>query len=186
LAAARGDEKPAVSKKKQTILGFYVTAMEAYEKWKSDPTNVKILDVRTPEEYIYVGHPIMAWHIPARLQTHQWDADHRKLLMTENQEFLPQVKEVFKSTDTILVICRSGGRSAEVVNLLAGAGFQNAYTIIDGMEGDEVRDPESVFQGKRMKNGWKNSGLPWTYDLDPDKMRLPSAQKPTPTTKRNQ
>jgi hypothetical protein len=35
----------------------------------------------------------------------------------------------------------------------------------------------SVFKGKRMKNGWKNSGLPWTCDLDPEKMRLPSTPK---------
>jgi hypothetical protein len=28
-------------------------------------------------------------------------------------------------------------------------------------------------EGKRMKNGWKNSGLPWTYKINPEKMRLP-------------
>lgn len=41
------------------------------------------------------------------------------------------------------------------------------------MEGDLVDDPNSVFFGKRMKNGWKNSGLPWTYDVNPKQMRLP-------------
>jgi hypothetical protein len=50
------------------------------------------------------------------------------------------------------------------------------------MEGDLVDDPQSVFHGKRMKNGWKNSGLPWTYDLDPEKMSLPTTQKETPST----
>ncbi|MCP3896128.1 MAG: hypothetical protein GY706_16090 [Bacteroides sp.] len=40
------------------------------------------------------------------------------------------------------------------------------------MEGDKVNDPESVFDGKRMKNGWKNSGLPWVYDIDPEKIIL--------------
>jgi hypothetical protein len=58
------------------------------------------------------------------------------------------------------------------VNLLAEAGFRNAYSVIDGVEGDKVKDPENVFHGKRMKNGWKNSGLPWTYDLDPKLMYL--------------
>jgi rhodanese-related sulfurtransferase len=53
------------------------------------------------------------------------------------------------------------------VNQLAQAGYQNVYNIIDGMEGDTVNDPESTYHGKRMKNGWKNAGLPWTYDLDP-------------------
>jgi hypothetical protein len=41
------------------------------------------------------------------------------------------------------------------------------------MVGDVMDDPGSVFEGKRMKNGWKNSGLPWTCDLDPDRMVLP-------------
>jgi hypothetical protein len=35
--------------------------------------------------------------------------------------------------------------------------------------GDKVTDPESVFFGKRMKNGWKNSA-PWVYDFDPEKI----------------
>ena len=58
------------------------------------------------------------------------------------------------------------------VNQLAAAGFNDAYNIIDGMEGDKVDDPGSVFIGKRMRNGWKNSGLPWVYGVDPDKMIL--------------
>jgi hypothetical protein len=37
-------------------------------------------------------------------------------------------------------------------------------------ERDVVDDPGSVFQGQRMKNGWKNSGLPWTYEPDPNRM----------------
>ena len=30
-----------------------------------------------------------------------------------------------------------------------------------------------------MKNGWKNSGLPWTYDLDPGHMALPVRESGT-------
>ena len=59
------------------------------------------------------------------------------------------------------------------VNLLAKAGFKRVFQIIDGMEGDLVQDAESVFQGQRLKNGWKNSGCPWTYKLTPDRMLLP-------------
>ena len=46
-----------VPEKKQTSLGLYLTAQEAYDMWKADPKRVNILDVRTPEEYIFVGHP---------------------------------------------------------------------------------------------------------------------------------
>ena len=44
-----------IPKGKQTVLGLYVTAKEAYEKWKAEPDKVKIIDVRTPEEYLFVG-----------------------------------------------------------------------------------------------------------------------------------
>jgi rhodanese-related sulfurtransferase len=73
-------------------------------------------------------------------------------------------------------MCRSGGRSAMAVNGLAVAGFTNVYQIVDGMEGDAVKDPDSVFQGQRLMNGWKNSGLPWTYEPDPEKMRFASKE----------
>ena len=78
---------------------------------------------------------------------------------------LAQVKEVAEPTDTIMVMCRSGGRSAMAVNLLAKAGFTNVYNITDGFEGDKVTNHESINFGKRKKNGWINSDLPWTYSL---------------------
>ena len=72
----------------------------------------------------------------------------------------------YSKTDTLLLTCRSGGRSALAVNALAKAGFTHVYNIIDGFEGDKVEEPGSLYAGKRLKNGWKNSGLPWTYDGD--------------------
>ena len=65
-------------------------------------------------------------------------------------------------------------RSAKAVNALANVGFVNVYNIIEGMEGDKVNDPGSVIHGKRMKNGWKNSGSPWTYDVIPELIGYPS------------
>jgi len=60
-----------------------------------------------------------------------------------------------------------------VLSEVAAAGFTNAYNITDGMEGDVVSDPNSVFQGQRWVNGWKNSGGPWTKKLTPERMVLP-------------
>ncbi len=167
-----------IPKGKQTVLGLYVTAKEAYEKWKAEPEKVKILDVRTPEEYLFVGHPTMAWKIPVAAQTYEWDAGKGHFPMRLLPEFVSRVKEFAKPDDTILVMCRSGGRSAMAVNLLAKAGFEQVYQIMDGMEGDAVEDPASVFLGQRLKNGWKNSGCPWTYKLTPDRMVLPQGQQP--------
>jgi len=165
--------KPELPQEKQTSLGLYLTAQEAYEKWKEAPETVKIIDVRTTEEYLFVGHAEMAWNIPSMLQTYEWDANKKELPVKPNPDFVSQVKEVAKPSDTLLVMCRSGGRSALAVNRLAEAEFRNVYNIIDGMEGDTVDDPVSVFHDKRMRNGWKNSGLPWTYELIPERMRLP-------------
>jgi rhodanese-related sulfurtransferase len=157
-----------VPEKKQTSLGLYVTAQEAYEMWKASPDEVHIVDVRTPEEYIFVGHADMAHNIPLLFIRYQWDAEKDEPVVRPNPEFVSAVKESFSPTDTLLMICRSGGRSALAVNALAQAGFTSVYNVIDGTEGDKVEEPGSVFLGKRMKNGWKNSGSPWTYDCDPD------------------
>ncbi len=158
---------------KQTTLGLYVTAAEAYEMWQKAPDKIKIVDVRTPEEFIFVGNADMAWKIPIASQSDQWDAEKQEFPMQLLPDFVERVQTVAEPEDTLLVMCRSGGRSAMSVNLLAEAGFVEAYTITDGMEGDAVKDPNSIFDGQRVVNGWKNSGLPWTYDVDPDRLVLP-------------
>jgi len=171
-------EKPAsvaadrqLPKGKQTTLGLYVTAAQAYEMWKAAPDKVKVIDVRTPEEYAFIGHPEMVWNIPFAFVTYQRKDGKTEYGPKMNPDFVAEVKTIAGLTDTLLVTCRSGGRSAMAVNKLAAAGFKNVYNIIDGFEGDKVTDPESVFYGKRMRNGWKNSA-PWIYDIDPEKIIL--------------
>lgn len=170
------DVKDNLPKGKQTVLELYVTAKEAYEKWKADPESLKILDVRTPEEYLFVGHPTMAWKIPVAIQIYEWDNEKKRFPMKPLADFVARVSEVAKPEDTIMVMCRSGGRSAIAANMLAQAGFKNVYNIVDGMEGDTVEESASVFFGQRMMNGWKNSGCPWTYKLTPERMLLPKAR----------
>ena len=166
--------KPELPKGKQTVLGLYVTAKEAYEKWQADPETVKILDVRTPEEYIFVGHAEMAVNIPLAFQTYSWNKEKGYFDVKPNPEFLTRVKEWAQPLDVLLVMCRSGGRSAMAVNGLAKAGYTNAFNITDGMEGDAVNEPGSPEHGKRTIDGWKNSGAPWTYDVNPDHMQIPN------------
>lgn len=167
------DAKPAappLPKQKQTSLGLYLTAQEAYKMWKSAPQTVKVLDVRTPHEYVFVGHAEMARNIPLLFVLPKWDPEKNELAIDPNPNFLSEVKQFFTPRDTLLVMCRSGGRSALAVNQLASAGYLKVYNIIDGMEGDKVNDPTSAAYGKRAKNGWKNSDLPWTYAVDPKLM----------------
>ena len=54
------EQRVDVPKGKQTVLGLYVTAREAYEQCQAAPDRVKIIDVRTPEEFMWVGHAPVA------------------------------------------------------------------------------------------------------------------------------
>ena len=153
---------------KRTTLDLYATANEAYAMWAANPQQVHVLDVRTPEEYIFVGHAAMARNVPVVFVEYEWDIDRDQPVARPNPDFVTRVASLYRHDDTLLILSRSGRRSASAVNSLARAGFTNAYTITDGMEGDKVADPESTFLGKRMKNGWKNSESPWTYDCDPE------------------
>ena len=159
-------------KDKQTTPGLYVTTTQAYENWKAAPDKIKILDVRIPEEYALIGHPEMAWNIPLAFVPYQRKNGKFEYTVKMNPDFVAEVKTIAGPDDILFLMCRSGGRSAMAVNQLAAAGFKNVYNIIDGMEGDKVNDPGSVFIGKRMRNGWKNSGLPWVDGIDQDKMIL--------------
>jgi rhodanese-related sulfurtransferase len=160
---------------KQTKLGLYVTAKQAYDQWRAAPDQVKIIDVRTPEEYMWVGHAPMAWLVPVIGVTYQWDPGKKQFPVRPLPDFIARMQKIAQPGDTLLVMCRSGGRAAAAINLLADAGYTHVYNITDGMEGDPVKDPESLFKGQRLVNGWKNAGLPWTYDIDPARLMLPAA-----------
>jgi rhodanese-related sulfurtransferase len=168
-------EKQNLPKAKQTPLGLYITAKEAYEQWLSAPESLIILDVRTPEEYLFVGHPALAWKIPVIMQSYEWDSEKAKYPMVLLSDFVTRVSSIAKPEDIIMIMCRSGGRSAIAVNLLAQAGFKNVYNIIDGMEGDVNGDSDSVSQSKELASGWKNTGCPWTKTLTQERMVLPQA-----------
>ena len=157
----------AIDPHKQTKLGKYITAEEAFKKHNSDPDKFPILDVRTTEEFVYIGHPDKAINIPITCSTGKLDVKSKKLILKENPNFLEAVKSHFILDQTILVICRSGNRSADAVNILADHGFTLAYNVIDGFEGDVLKEPDNPDNGKRIKNGWKNHKLPWTYDIIP-------------------
>jgi rhodanese-related sulfurtransferase len=170
------DPKTDLPQAKQTVLGLYLTAREAWQRCLAEPAQVKLIDVRTPEELLFVGHAPLAWNVPAFAQVYEWDAGKGKFPMTYHPDFVARVRSVAGPGDTLLVMCRSGGRSALAANLLAQAGFTEVFNVVDGMEGDTVSDPGSAFHGQRLRNGWKNSGCPWTYGLTPERLLLPGRE----------
>jgi rhodanese-related sulfurtransferase len=71
--------------------------------------------------------------------------------------------------DAVIIMCRSGGtRGAPAANLLFEKGFKKVYVVTNGFEGSSLKDGDK--KGWRLKNGWKNSGLPWSYKLNKEKM----------------
>ena len=173
------DKKPSESvipKANQTVLGLYLKSKEAYGLWQKNPEKVKIIDCRSPEEYVFVGHPVMAHNIPVKFMTYRWDATKKNYFMEDNPDFVAQVQKICQPTDTVLIICRFGNRTAIAVNKLAAAGFKNAYSIVDGFEGELIKGSGTYMTGQSTHYGWKHSGAPWTYDLNPELIYAVSPQ----------
>ncbi len=158
---------------KRTVLELYITAEEAWAMYSDDPQKIHIIDVRAPEEYVLVGHPPMAPNIPAAFMTHLFDARQRQYQMRPNPQFVEMMTRRFDRDQTLMLICRSGSRSAWAVNQLARSGYKQVYNILDGFEGDVLNRPGHSEHGRRVVNGWKNANLPWTYNLNPDLVYTP-------------
>jgi rhodanese-related sulfurtransferase len=163
-------DKPS-DKIKTTTLGLYLTAIEANEMLKKDSSLV-FIDVRTQAELAFLG---MAKGVDANIpymlldDLDEWDNKKHNFKLSPNSNFLPYFNNFIDAkglnkNSPIILICRSGNRSAGAANLLAQVGYTKVYSIVDGFEGDKDA------QGHRTVNGWKNSRLPWSYKLDEDKM----------------
>jgi rhodanese-related sulfurtransferase len=133
------------------------------------------VDTRTPSELNYLGAvTVMDVHIPlVFMDSTAWNDKKHRYKRAENRNFVSDVDAALKKKglskdDTVILMCRSGKRSAKAADMLADAGYTKVYTVVDGYEGDKAKDGPD--KGKRTVNGWKNSGLPWTYSLDKDYM----------------
>jgi rhodanese-related sulfurtransferase len=125
-----------------------VTPAEAHARLKANPSAV-LIDCRTQPEWAFVGVPAVE-----RLLRISWQVYPT---MHVNADFVAEVERKGIAKDTeILVICRSGARSASAAAELTRAGFTNAWNVAEGFEGN--RDSE----GHRGRlGGWKAAGLPW-------------------------
>ncbi len=167
----------AVPEKKQTPQGLYLSAKDAHDMVQKDPAKVLFIDVRTQAEVEFVGMSTMVdANIPYLISNvSEWDAKKNVFAKTPNSGFQAAVeaqlaKKGLSKSDSIIVMCRSGDRSAKAAALLAKLGYSNVYSVVDGFEGDTAKD--GAHKGERVVNGWKNAGLPWSYQLDKAKMYL--------------
>jgi rhodanese-related sulfurtransferase len=161
----------------QTKAGLYVTAAEAYEMLQNPgDRKVVLVDVRDPVEIMFTGYTGMAdIHVPLKIiDPAVWDEAGTRYQANTNPDFVAEVtarlEDLGGDKDShIIFMCRSGStRSGPAADALYEAGFRNVYTMVDGFEGGKAKS--GPHEGARVVNGWKNSGLPWGWKLDPEKM----------------
>ncbi len=162
-------EKDIANPKKKTISNKYLTSTEAHQLKESNGKNVLFLDIRTRAEIAYVGSPKNVDGYISYMEHEpymQWSKEQKRFAMDTNSDFGKGVEYhlekngLSKENATIVLLCRSGERSAKAADLLNKLNFKNVYSVVDGFEGDMSKE------GQRTVNGWKNNNLPWTYNVD--------------------
>ena len=124
----------------------YAGALLPAEAHKLMQGGAKLVDVRTEAELQYVGS------VPGS-ETIEWNTYPEG---TRNPAFLQQLEKLVKKDTPVMFLCRSGVRSHAAAEAATKAGWQEAYNILEGFEGD--KDGES-HRGKL--GGWRKAGLPW-------------------------
>ncbi|WFE69459.1 rhodanese-like domain-containing protein [Thiomicrospira sp. R3] len=157
--------------------GLYVTPQQAYDMVTQDE-RVIFVDVRTPEEWMFVGYtPLTNIMLPSvmfdysQMDTHQ---NMPRYMPVPHPNWISDFEEKLADLDgdnesKIIIMCRSASeRAAPMANVLHQYGYKNVYLLLGGFEGGTVREGDK--KGFRLVNGWKNANLPWTYDIQADKV----------------
>lgn len=108
-----------------------------------------LVDVRSAEELKFVGQVPEARHVAWATGT----------ALTRNPRFVRELETKLGKHTVILLLCRSGKRSALAAEAAAKAGFNNVFNVFEGFEGDL---DEQLQRGRH--NGWRHHGLPWVQD----------------------
>lgn len=175
LWAADAPKDPA----RQTSWGLYVDAREAYQmKTGEQGKDILFVDVRDPIEIMFTGFSdVVDINIPYMTSNRRkWNEAKNVFAMEVNPDFEAQIAKALAernlSKDSpIVLMCRSGGeRGAPSAKALEGKGYSKVYVVVDGFEGDTVKEGER--KNWRLVNGWKNAGLPWSYTLNKSKFLI--------------
>lgn len=110
---------------------------------------VRLVDVRTGEERKFVGHVPGSLHIPWAVGT----------AFIRNPRFIKELEVKAGKDNPILLLCRSGKRSAMAMEAAIAAGFRLIANVSEGFEGDLDR-----LEQRGRHNGWRYRGLPWVQD----------------------
>ena len=108
-----------------------------------------LVDVRSNEERKFVGYVPGSVHVAWATGT----------ALTRNPRFLRELEAKVGKNDVVLLLCRSGKRSALAAEAATKIGFAAAFNVSEGFEGDLDAD------GRRGRvGGWRLHGLKWVQD----------------------
>nr|WP_315431306.1 rhodanese-like domain-containing protein [uncultured Albidiferax sp.] len=110
----------------------------------------QLVDVRTFEERKFVGHVPGSAHVAWATGTS----------LTRNPRFVRELEAKVGSKDaTVLLLCRSGKRSAQAAEAAAKAGLTRVFNVLEGFEGEIDGQ-----QHRGAADGWRFHNLPWVQD----------------------
>ena len=176
VAQAQGISAAKVPEEMRTKASLYLLPREAQQFVKAQKGKVLFLDVRTRAEAQFLGMAIdvdaLVPYVEFQDFMTDWDEKRSFYKLEPFNDFVPEVARRLKEKgltqdDPVVVMCRSGERSSRAADLLTDSGYKRVYTVVYGFEG-QLSD-----KGRRNLNGWKNAGLPWSYELDKKKMYVP-------------
>lgn len=108
-----------------------------------------LVDVRSAEERKFVGHVPDSIHVPWATGT----------ALTRNPRFVRELEAKAGKDVRVLLLCRTGKRSALAAEAAAKGGFTQAFNVLEGFEGEI-----DAQQHRGGQDGWRFHGLPWVQD----------------------
>lgn len=109
-----------------------------------------LVDVRSAEERKFVGQVPGSLHVA-------WASGTS---LTRNPRFVRELEaRIGDKNQLVLLLCRSGKRSALAAEAATKAGFSQIFNVLEGFEG-EIDAHKQRGHG----DGWRFRGLPWEQD----------------------
>lgn len=135
--------------RQQDAAGAYAGAVTPPEAWSLFAADAaRLVDVRTAAEVHYVGRVPNALHI-------EWHGKDPVNL----ERFLAALREDVQPDEAVLFLCRSGVRSHHAASVAREAGYEHAFNVLEGFEGQR-----NHAQQRGAIDGWRKHGLPWIQD----------------------
>lgn len=129
----------------------YAGIVPPQQAWELHSSKAAVLvDVRSVEEQKFVGQVPGSVHVAWATGTS----------LTRNPRFTRELETKVGGKDAVvLLLCRSGKRSALAAEAATKAGFTHVFNVSEGFEG-ELNEQ----QQRGTQNGWRFHGLPWVQD----------------------